>query len=207
MRPSITISTLYAISGGRISRSVATALLVANGTQSWAISDTDGNTSMFKELFALGAVAAISLSPTGSADIAAAASNKGMLTVEYANASVCQGPIHMPVPFYGYDKGLSIGSYSPIRLIGGKTVAYLGDQMPLPSCTSGIAFSAIALSGFSSNPGRHWLISVECDGITRNEDSAFQFTFLEGTAWWYWSSLFELKSKDQSNVSCTIVHD
>ena len=162
---------------------------------------------MSKELFALAAAAAIYICPIGSTNIAAAASDKGILTVGDTNASFCQGPIHLPIPFYGYDKGLSTGTYSATGLTGGKIVTYLGDQMPFPSCTSGIAFSAVAVSGFLTNPGRRWLSSVECGGITHTEAGAFQFTYLEGTAWWYWVPLFELKSKDESNVSCTIMHD
>ena len=71
-------------------------------------------------------------------------------------------------------------------------IVYLGHQKPFPSRTSRIIFLAIAVSGFSSNPGSCWLTSVKCDGITHSDASASQFTYLEGTAWWYWVFLFEL---------------
>lgn len=162
---------------------------------------------MYKEHLALAATAAISICPIDSTSIATAASDKGTLAVGDTNASVCQGPTHLPIPFFGYDEELSTGSYSPTGLTGGETVTYLGDQISFASCTTGISFSAIAVSGFSTNPGRRWLSLVECNGITNSETSAFQFSYRGGTAWWYWSPLFGLKSKDESNVSCIIVHD
>lgn len=162
---------------------------------------------MYKEHLALAATAAISICLIGSANIATAASDKGTLAVGDTNASVCQGPIHLPIPFFGYDEELSTGSYSPTRLTGGEIVSYLGDQISFASCTTGISFSALSVSGFSSNPGRRWLSLVECNGTTNSETTAFQFAYRGGIAWWYWPTLFELKSKDKSNVSCTIVHD
>ena len=162
---------------------------------------------MYKKLFALAATATISICVIGSASIATAASDKGTLAVRYTNAGVCQGPTHLPLPFFGYYEELSTGSYSPTGLTGGEIVTYLGDRISFASCATGGTFSVFGVSGFSSNPGRRWLRFVECDGITNSEASAFQFSYRGGTALWYWSSLFGLKSKDRSNVNCTIAHD
>jgi hypothetical protein len=162
---------------------------------------------MYKELLSLAATATISVCAMGSASIAAAASDKGTIAVGYTNSGVCQGPTHLPIPFFGYHEELSTGSYSPTRLTGGGIVSYLGDQISFDSCATGGTFSVLGVSGFSSNPGRRWLRFVECAGITNGEASAFQFTYRGGTALWYWSSLFGLKSKDDSNANCTIVHD
>lgn len=137
-------------------------------------------------------------------EVAAAASDSGTLLVGQGALSICQTNNHLPIPFYGYDASTSVGSYSPTGLTGGHTVSNLGDNVVI-SCSETVSFSNISISGFSSNPSSGWLSSVDCNGV-KNLASNAGYSYLNGRASWAWGTLFGLKAKKGTNVSCTIVH-
>lgn len=98
------------------------------------------------------------------------------------------------------DSGL--GTYSPTGLTGGETVALLVDEN-FSSCGSPTG-AWLYVTGFISNPGSGWLISVTCSGVEKLS-SAATFEYSGGQAEWKWSSVFGFVDNDQ--VSCTIVHN
>jgi hypothetical protein len=132
--------------------------------------------------------------------LAMAASDSGTLLVGVFGTP-CTGGIQT---IDGYEPPLSIGSYSPTGLTGGKTVALVIDRITSHPCVVG-SISALNVSGFSSNPGSSWLTSITCNGVTNNA-SAASFSYSNGVASWTWSQRFGLFGKQGTNVSCTIVH-
>ena len=134
--------------------------------------------------------------------LAAAASDVGTLTVGEHIVGI--PPTHPCVMVdYGYQSGLENGSYSPTGLTGGKTVIEVYDTT---NCSSTYLFSALAVSGFSSDPGKTWLTSITCNGVTNDSSSSSSYSYGSGTAAWEWTQSFGLSSKVGNNVTCTIVH-
>ena len=131
--------------------------------------------------------------------IAAAYTDAGTLYVSFKANGTCPGPVIDT----GYNSYISIGSYSPTGLTGGKTVSALVDVMG-PLCP--IMSSELDISGFSSNPGTNWLSTVTCGSITKLRSSA-TFSYYNGTASWIWSGLFGFNAELHTNVSCTITHN
>lgn len=130
----------------------------------------------------------------------ASSSDSATLTVGVATAR-CAGAGGDQVQS-GFNSVLSIGSYSPTGLTGGKTVAAVVDTFEALCFSS--SFSALNVSGFSSDPGASWLISITCNGV---ENTSGTFSYSGGEASWIFSTLFGFTGKSGSNVSCTIVHD
>lgn len=103
-----------------------------------------------------------------------------------------------------------IGSYSPTGLTGGATVADLFNQVTIPAqggtqCPAGnTQFEA---TGFSSNPGKSWLISIECSGTTATVSSTTEYSYGDGVAWWEFTSVALTLGNEGSMVSCTITHN
>lgn len=126
-------------------------------------------------------------------------SDSGTLTIATVAWSGCFSTINI---VFGFSSPRGIGSYSPAALTGGKTVVALYDTKG--DCVG--TFSDISISGFSSNPGSSWLSSLTCNGV-ENNGSAATFIYSSGTASWEWSQLFGLQSKENSSVSCTVVHN
>ena len=58
----------------------------------------------------------------------------------------------------------TLGSYNPTGLTGGDTVWAIDDIDPVSCSASTSDFSA---SGFTSNPGSSWLVSVTCNSVER----------------------------------------
>ena len=102
---------------------------------------------------------------------------------------------------YGFIGVIGTGSYSPTGLTGGDTVYAIEDVVP-GNCS--VTFSALTVSGFSSNPGSTWLSFITCNGVKLTEANAI-YAYSSGEAEWQWSTLFGLMSKNSDNISCTIV--
>jgi hypothetical protein len=137
--------------------------------------------------------------------IALAASDNATLQVGKANNSGAGGAW---VCVSGYNSSISLGSYSPTGLTGGKTVTSLYDvDAGILGCTSHVG-ATLNVSGFSSDPGQAWVTSATCNAVAKTGASA-SFSYSGGTATWNWGSgsSFNLISKASgTNVSCTIVH-
>ena len=135
----------------------------------------------------------------------AASTDNGVLTAGASSASspnpVC--PYVDTLTIRGY--GGSVGSYSPTGLTGGRTVHAIYD---LNSATGmcGTTQSFLSVTGFASNPGSSWLISITCNGVTRSAASASYAYVSSGLARWYWiNQTFGFSNGTQ--VSCSIVHN
>lgn len=106
---------------------------------------------------------------------------------------------------FGFGSGV-YGSYSPTGLTGGESLLSIADNTTTSAC-GGSAFSQLIVSGFSSNPGSSSLSSVTCNGVEYT-GSASVFSYGSGLAMWTFGALFGFQSKgDNSNVSCSIVHN
>lgn len=108
----------------------------------------------------------------------------------------------------GYDSSssiLSFGSYSPTGLGGGRTVTFLDE---LGFCDLAGVEGSLSVSGFTSNPGKSWLTSVTCNGVTQTAASAtFSYFPSDGSTLWQWPAGFGFKDIPAgTNISCTIVH-
>lgn len=103
-------------------------------------------------------------------------------------------------------------AYSPSTLTGGNAVIAVYDV------TCGSPFnppflyainSNLVIGGFSSDPGKSWLTSVSCNGVTETSASAtgYGYNASTGRATWNWSTTFGLWWQAPGvNVSCSIVH-
>ena len=136
-----------------------------------------------------------------SSQLALASSDIGTLTIGHSTLGSCESAPGLIAGFY-----TSVtGSYSPAGLTGGEAVYALIDTI-YTHCSG---FSALVVSGFTSNPGQSWLTSTACHGVTNSGSSAylFQYDSTSHTATWYWTTLFGLTSLSTgTNVSCTIAH-
>jgi YD repeat-containing protein len=105
--------------------------------------------------------------------------------------------------FFGLLSG-SAGSISPAALTGGKTVTNFYDRKQ-----SGVfAETKVGISGFTSDPGPAWLVSVTAKGQTRNAASA-SYTYSGGQAFWTWSAPANsaIGFTSSGTTSCTFVHN
>jgi hypothetical protein len=133
--------------------------------------------------------------------LAFAATDVGTLMVGHATGGQCGGRM---LVYSGYKPSLSIGSYSPTGLTGGRTVTTLAD---FTQAFCGVNLTSLSVSGFTTNPGSGWLTSVTCNGIS-NSGGSGSFSFADGTATWSWNRGFGLLPLPTgTNVSCTIVHN
>jgi hypothetical protein len=123
--------------------------------------------------------------------------DNGTLMVGHMHNHCLAGPSFL----YGFASG--VGSYSPTGLTGGATVDEIAD-ITAGACVA--ANSILDITGFSSNPGGSWLISITCNGV-KNLGSSATFAYSSGDANWDWTSPFGLSGKVGSNVSCTIDHN
>jgi len=151
-----------------------------------------GLRSAFRSLLMLAVVAS-----AASSQLALAASDTGTLLVGATSGGACHQILS------GFDSPLSVGSYSPTGLTGGKTVTVVVDSLfPFGGCSN---FSGLNVSGFSSDPGKSWLTSITCNGVTDSGSSA-SYGYSGGLASWTWSTLFGFTGHSGTNYSCTIVH-
>ena len=102
----------------------------------------------------------------------------------------------------------SIGSYSPTVLTGFATVLGVYDIIVSGAClgSAGAVFSA---SGFSFDPGKAWLTSISCNGVTKTGSTAITYFFAGGSASWHWASgnAFGFSGNTGAQLPCTIVHN
>jgi hypothetical protein len=150
-------------------------------------------------------ILALPISFVVASQIAIASSDSGTLTVGSDVLTCGGGGLGKIQTLSGYSISLSFGSYSPTGLTGGRTVADVYDD--IGALCDAATFSALTVSGFSSNPGSGWLSSITCNGVTNDESSARSYGYSGGAAGWVWGQLFGLLNKNGSNVSCTIVHN
>lgn len=137
-----------------------------------------------------------------SSQSAFASSDIGTLTIGHTVLGSCDSSFQVFAGFYTS----KTGSYSPTGLTGGNAVYSVGDSVFGHGCS---AFSALVVSGFSSNPGQSWLTSTACNGVTNSGSSVFLFQYdsTDHVATWYWIALFGLTGLSTgTNVSCTIEH-
>ena len=114
------------------------------------------------------------------------------------------GPSLGSALIFGFSSITGTGSYSPTGLTGGDTVAIVEDVLPA-SCIRN--FSALSVSGFSSNPGGSWLVSITCNGKEAVGTSA-SYSYTSGVASWQWGGAkFGLSSENGDNVGCTVTHN
>ena len=107
----------------------------------------------------------------------------------------------------GFASGV-FGSYSPTGLTGGTSVSALYDQAPVPigpGCPGGSTLFQV--TGFSSNPGKSWLISITCEGTEATPESTTSFSYNDGAALWQWANVVLPMGPAGNNESCTIVHN
>src|SRR5688572_2349453 len=103
-------------------------------------------------------LAAISLVPS----LAFTATDIGTLTVGHTAVLL---PPSMAVCIFlldGYQGG-GFGSYSPTGLTGGKVVNGVYDTT---TCSGTFPFARFEVRSFSSDPGKNWLTSISCNGVT-----------------------------------------
>lgn len=130
--------------------------------------------------------------------LALGSTDNGTLTAGTQVTFTCPPPTGHSMNI-GYISG-SLGSYSPTGLTGGKTLTQVFDFISTCAGTLG----QVAISGFSSNPGSSWLMSVTCNGKTRLSSAVTSFNYSSGVATWDWSgSPFGFLS---GSYSCSIVH-
>jgi hypothetical protein len=136
----------------------------------------------------------------------AVVSDSGTMTVG-ATLELCHG-----LPYFetqGYETSPALGTYSPLGLTGGETVVVLMNNVVFPTplgCPAlGSSYAYFFATGFSSNPGSSWLISITCDGVTLPGSSA-TFDYGAGAAWIWNGSLFTLPGNGMQ-TSCIIQHN
>ena len=141
-----------------------------------------------------------------SAYALASSSESGTLTIE--SGLICRG-IGVNVAFgAGFDNGTygTYGSYSPLGLTGGQDVKGVFDIVSNDTCSSLTTHAELVVSGFSSNPGSSWLVSVTCNDVERASGSVFNYS--GGVATWQWVRTFGFYNQSVgSQVACTIVHN
>lgn len=129
----------------------------------------------------------------------ASSSDSATLTAGH-ESSGCGGAARIVIT--GFTSG-SFGSYSPTALTGGESVSGVTDSTSY-GCSS-VYRSLAVISGFSSNPGKSWLISITCNGVDLTGAGSANFSYLSGQAYWNWTTPFGFTSG--SVYSCTITHD
>jgi hypothetical protein len=132
-------------------------------------------------------------------------SDSGTLTKEMK--LLCKGGNGVDLRLgFGYENG-EFGTYSPTGVAGGENVTGIFDIVSTGTCVGG-SFAELTIAGFSSSPGRMWLISVTCNGVERTQTAAAGFSYASGTAAWSWSTPFGFSSLGNgSQFACTIVHN
>lgn len=133
--------------------------------------------------------------------LASAATDDGVVTVGRAFDGFC-GP-GGGLQYTGYNATFGAGSYSRPNLTGGGTVLTIAD-FAQPFCGVNLTFLRVE---FPADPGRNWLTSIRCNGVTLTPNQSYWFT--EGVAWWSWSNphFGFAPLRDGTKVSCSIVHN
>ena len=139
----------------------------------------------------------------------ASVSDTGNLVVGFLDYSCVPFGGTGEIENFGYSTG-SYGSYSPATLTGGPVVIGLYTEWSGaggPSCPfSSIPFVGwLYITGFTSNPGSDWLVSLTCNGTTVTGSNAGTFGYSQaGEAVWSWN--VDITGGLES-TSCTITHN
>ena len=152
------------------------------------------NTRLRIRSWLLGVATALAVAPM----VASAATDNGTVTIGGANWGSCGMPPGQIAE--GYFSGVT-GSYSPTVLTGGRTVYGVYDVLVF--FCSGVNTSILIVSGFSSDPGKGWLTSITCNGVT-NPSSFASYSYSGGMGSWHWTTLFGFSGK--TSASCSITH-
>jgi len=142
----------------------------------------------------------------GSMAMAAAdaATDDATLSVGALTITRCPiAPNFGSITLSGYAPGV-YGSYSPIGLTGGKSVAGIGDLTAQGGCIVG-ARSHLSVAGFTADPGTGWLTSVTCNETTRASGTAV-YSYSSGTATWTWHTR-TFGFTNGTLIGCSIVHN
>ena len=114
---------------------------------------------------------------------------RGVLVVGQSDASC---PIAGTMTLSGFSSG-ALGAYEPAGLNEGKAVDAIEDVI-VSALNCGSSSAVFHVSGFLSDPGKSWLISIDCNGISRFGAKASNF-YDDSTerANWAWSDPLGLK--------------
>lgn len=123
------------------------------------------------------------------------------------NFTLVQGTLATTGPMvYGYATNLSGASLSPAQLSGGKTITNFIDLKVPPA----FAFlqTVLAISGFSADPTKTWLVSATAGSSNRTGANASSYSYSGGLATWIWSSpAFPAMGFTGSGaIACSVVH-
>lgn len=132
----------------------------------------------------------------------ASSSDSGTLTVG-DHTNICIPPGTGNPMTYGFTSGL-IGSYSPIGLTSGFSVASIVDIHY--SCSfHGFAETSFDVTGFSANPDSQWLISITCNGVENKKTSAYAYNYTSGNRVGIGPSfsVFQVSLKQHEKLSTT----
>ena len=140
---------------------------------------------------------------------AASNSDTGTLTAANGSTTTCSLPLGTgtikPVGFSAPTFG-NFGGYTPTTLTGGKTVSGVFDLSRTGSglCLTGHSANLV-ITGFASDPGASWLVSITCNGVALGAGASYQWVPANSEGLWTWSSAFGFVAGSQYN--CTIVHN
>lgn len=148
------------------------------------------------------------LSLTSAAQVASPAvqpiaiDDAGVLSVAEHIFQCWPGP--HAILFYGYMTSQPLGSYSPAGISDGRYLVELYDQTN-NGCKV-VTGSTLSVAGFATDPGRRWLASVTCNGVTHKQSTTIRFYFEGSIATWEWTEQFGLKSSVGEAIHCTVSH-
>ncbi|HUQ11760.1 MAG TPA: hypothetical protein VM146_15700 [Steroidobacteraceae bacterium] len=102
--------------------------------------------------------------------------------------------------------GHTLGSITPATSPDGLTVVAFADQPGTLKAGDVYQRTSLNIAGFTSDPGRTWLASVNCDGITYQGSTASSYSFESGQAKWSWGRPDGAQPAFQgrTSVSCAI---
>lgn len=110
-----------------------------------------------------------------------------------------------PMFWNGYFPAFSTGALNPTTLTGGRTVTNFWEQW-----INGAYWQTVfSVSGFATDPGKAWLISVNAHGQTRYGATAPSYAYSAGLATWTWSAPAgntTMGFTGSGTTPCTIVH-
>jgi len=123
----------------------------------------------------------ITVLTTASAS-AASGPASGVLVVGQSDA-LC--PIAGTMTLRGFSSG-ALGAYEPSGLNEGKGVDAIEDVI-ISVLTCGSSGAVFHVSGFLSDPGKSWLISIDCNGISHfGAKASYFYADSNGRANWAW---------------------
>lgn len=100
----------------------------------------------------------------------------------------------------------NFGSVAPATSLDGLTIDAFADQPGTAKAGEVYQRTSLNISGFPSDPGRNWLSSVNCDGVSYQGPAATNYSYASGRANWSWGRPDGAQPAFQGrgNVTCTI---